>query len=57
MRLVSPLGRLSRAVAGTRGQALVVNTPGSSAGAVETLSAVLDVVPHAIALLAGEHPH
>jgi molybdenum cofactor synthesis domain-containing protein len=57
MRLVSPLGRLSRAVAGTRGQALVLNTPGSSAGAVETLSAVLDVVPHAIALLAGEHPH
>jgi molybdenum cofactor synthesis domain-containing protein len=57
MRLVSPLGRLSRAMAGTRGQALVLNTPGSSAGAVETLSAVLDVVPHAIALLAGEHPH
>src|SRR3954470_999975 len=41
MRLVSPLGRLSRAVAGTRGQALVLNTPGSSAGAVETLAAVL----------------
>ena len=57
MRLVSPLGRLSRAVAGTRGQALVVNTPGSSNGAVETLSAVLDVVPHALALLAGERPH
>jgi len=57
MRLVSPLGRLSRAVAGARGQALVLNTPGSRAGAVETLSAVLDVVPHAIALLAGEHPH
>ncbi|MEY2454862.1 MAG: hypothetical protein QOD92_4436 [Acidimicrobiaceae bacterium] len=57
MRLVSPLGRLSRAVAGTRGQALVLNTPGSSAGAVETLTAVLDVVPHALDLLAGGHPH
>jgi molybdenum cofactor synthesis domain-containing protein len=57
MRLVSPLGRLSRAVAGTRGQALIVNTPGSSAGAVETLTAVLDVVPHALDLLAGGHPH
>ena len=57
MRLVSPLGRLSRAVAGTRGQALVLNTPGSSAGAVETLSAVLDVVPHALELLAGGRPH
>lgn len=57
MRLVSPLGRLSRALAGTRGQALVVNTPGSSNGAVETLGAVLDVVPHALDLLAGGHPH
>jgi molybdopterin adenylyltransferase len=57
MRLASPLGRLSRAVAGTHGQALVLNTPGSSAGAAETLAAVLDVVPHALDLLAGGHPH
>jgi molybdenum cofactor synthesis domain-containing protein len=57
MRLVSPLGRLSRAVAGTRGQALILNTPGSSSGAVETLTAVLDVVPHALELLAGHRPH
>lgn len=55
MRLVSPLGRLSRAVAGTRGRALVLNTPGSSTGAVETLEAVLDVLPHALRLLAGEN--
>lgn len=57
MRLVSPLGRLSRAVAGTVGTALVLNTPGSSKGAVETLDAVLDVVPHALDLLAGGRPH
>jgi molybdopterin adenylyltransferase len=57
MRLVSPLGRLSRAVAGTRGQALVLNTPGSSTGAVECLDAVLDVVPHALDLLQGGRPH
>lgn len=57
MRLASPLGRLSRAVAGTVGTALVLNTPGSPAGAVECLEAVLDVVPHALALLAGERPH
>ena len=57
MRLVNPLGRLSRAVAGTVGAALVRNTPGSTSGAVETLDAVLDVVPHALALLAGERPH
>ena len=57
MRLVSPLGRLSRAVAGTLGACLVLNTPGSTAGCVETLDAVLDVVPHALELLAGERPH
>jgi molybdenum cofactor synthesis domain-containing protein len=56
-RLVSPLGRLSRATAGTVGQALVLNTPGSTKGALETLDAVLDVVPHALALLRGERPH
>lgn len=57
MRLVSPLGRLSRAVAGTRGTALILNTPGSSKGTIECVDAVLDVVPHALALLAGERPH
>jgi molybdopterin adenylyltransferase len=57
MRLVSPLGRLSRAVAGTIGQALVLNTPGSTKGCIETLDAVLDVVPHALDLLAGGRPH
>ena len=57
MRLVSPLGRLSRAVAGTRGAALILNTPGSSAGAVETFNAVADVLPHALSLLRGDRPH
>lgn len=52
-RLVSPLGRLSRAVAGTRGTALIINTPGSPGGARETVSAVLDIIPHALELLAG----
>ena len=44
-------------MAGTRGQALVLNTPGSSNGAVETLTAVIDVLPHALDLLAGGRPH
>ncbi|HVF76582.1 MAG TPA: MogA/MoaB family molybdenum cofactor biosynthesis protein [Acidimicrobiales bacterium] len=57
MRLVSPLGRLSRAVAGALDHALILNTPGSTTGAVECLDAVLDVVPHALSLLRGEHPH
>ena len=54
MRLASPKGRLSRNTAGTAGRAIVLNTPGSSAGAVECLEAVLDVLPHALALLAEE---
>ncbi len=59
MRLCNPagLGRLSRAIAGTRGEALILNTPGSTKGAVETLEAVLDVLPHAIDLMAGGRPH
>ena len=57
MRLVNPLGRLSRAAAGTIGEALVLNTPGSTKGSVECLDAVLDVVPHALRLLAGERLH
>jgi molybdopterin adenylyltransferase len=52
MRLVSPLGRLSRGIAGVRGQALVLNTPGSPKGCVEQLGAVLDILPHALRLLA-----
>lgn len=57
MRLVNPLGRLSRGVAGTRGEALILNTPGSTAGAIECLEAVLDVVPHALRLLRGDREH
>jgi molybdopterin adenylyltransferase len=51
MRLVSPLGRLSRATAGTVGESIVLNTPGSTNGARECLEAVLDVLPHALDLL------
>ena len=57
MRLVSPLGRLSRGVAGTVGESLVLNTPGSTKGCIECLDAVLDIVPHALELLAGGRPH
>jgi molybdopterin adenylyltransferase len=49
-----PMARLSRGVAGTRGHALILNTPGSPKGCVECLSAVLDAVPHALSLMTGE---
>ena len=51
MRLVSPLGRLSRGIVGIRGRAIICNTPGSPKGCVEQLAAVLDVLPHALRLL------
>lgn len=58
MRAVNPLGRLSRGVAGIRGSALILNVAGSPTGAVEMLDAVLDIVPHALRLMAGhETPH
>lgn len=59
MRLVSPLGRLSRGVAGIRGHSIILNTPGSPKGAVECLEAVVEVLPHALALLSDQptrHP-
>ena len=54
MRLVNPLGRLSRGVAGTCGTTLILNTPGSTNGSRECLEAVLDVLPHALRLLASQ---
>jgi molybdopterin adenylyltransferase len=57
MRAVSPLGRLSRGVAGAVGQCLVLNVPGSPKGAIESFEAVADVLPHALELLAGGAPH
>lgn len=58
MRLINPLGRLSRGVAGTLDTALIVNTPGSSKGCLDTIGAVIDVLPHAVTLLVDNYdPH
>ena len=57
MRLINPLGRLSRGVAGIVGKSIILNTPGSTAGCVECFEAVADVVPHALRLLHGERLH
>lgn len=57
MRRTAPMAALSRAQAMTRGTALVVNLPGSVKGAVENLTAVLPLIPHALQLLAGKTEH
>jgi molybdopterin adenylyltransferase len=54
MRLVSPHGRLSRGVAGIRGRAIICNTPGSPKGTIEQIDAIVDVLGHAVRLLAGQ---
>jgi molybdenum cofactor synthesis domain-containing protein len=48
---------LSRSVCGCLGATLIVNLPGSPAGAVTSLKAILDLLPHALHLLAGDTNH
>jgi len=51
------MAALSRARAGAMGSTLVINVPGSTRGAMESLDAVIDLIPHALDLLAGDTEH
>ena len=53
----TPLAALSRAVCGVRGKSLILNLPGSPAGAVQSLESVIHLVPHALQLLSGNTRH
>ena len=56
-RFSTPMALLSRAVAAAVGRSLVLNLPGRPEGAVESLEAVIGLVPHALDILAGgDHP-
>jgi molybdenum cofactor synthesis domain-containing protein len=48
---------LSRALCGVRGQSVILNLPGKPSGAVESLEAVIDLIPHALQLLGGNTRH
>jgi len=48
---------LSRGICGVRDKTLILNLPGSPSGAVESLEAVLELIPHAKNLLDGKTEH
>jgi molybdopterin adenylyltransferase len=53
----TPFAALSRGVCGVCGGSLILNLPGSPKGAVESLQAVIDLLPHALRLLGGNTDH
>lgn len=53
MRATNPFGPLSRGRSGIVGRCVVVNTPGSPSGALESLEALLEILPHALDVLAA----
>ncbi len=53
----TPFAILSRGLCGVRGRSLILNLPGSPKGAVDSLQAVIHILPHAIDLLAGKTGH
>lgn len=46
---------LSRGVCGIRGEALIINLPGSPKGVHESLMAIMDQLPHALEIVSGTH--
>jgi molybdopterin adenylyltransferase len=53
----TPYAALSRGLCGVRGRCLILNVPGSPQGAVESLEAVINLLPHALQLLQGDTKH
>jgi molybdopterin adenylyltransferase len=53
----TPLAALSRAICGVRGGSVILNLPGSPAGAAQSLESVIDLMPHALQLVGGITQH
>jgi molybdenum cofactor synthesis domain-containing protein len=56
-RKLTPFAALSRSLAGVRGHVLIVNLPGSPKGALESLDAIVQLIPHIIDLMEGRTGH
>jgi molybdopterin adenylyltransferase len=50
---ITPKAALSRGVCGIRGKSLILNLPGSTAGATQSLEEVIDLLLHMVNLLDG----
>jgi len=53
----TPFAALSRGVCGVKDESIILNVPGSPRGAVESLEAVVELLPHALQLLGGKTEH
>jgi len=51
---ITPMGMLSRAVAGVRASTLIINLPGSPKAVRECLGAIMPALPHAVEVVRGE---
>lgn len=51
---ITPMAILSRATAGTRGESLIINLPGSPKAVKECLEIILSLIPHALDMIKGK---
>ena len=56
-RTQTPMADLSRSMAGALGSTLVVATPGSRGGSLDSLSAIEPILEHALETLGGHTQH
>jgi len=56
-RKLTPFAALSRSIGGVRGRVLIINLPGSPKGALESLDAIVQLIPHIIDLIEGRTGH
>lgn len=50
---ITPRAMLSRALCAQRGRTLIINLPGSTKAATENWEGIVEVLPHAVSMMAG----